>query len=47
MTESAWCFWKCEELRMQTLVQNFGKILSRLLYTYLHPLLGADEDSGV
>jgi hypothetical protein len=35
-----------QKLRMQIVYNGLPKFLGRLLYAYLHPLLGADELSG-
>jgi hypothetical protein len=35
-----------QKLRTQIVYNGLPKFLGRLLYAYLHPLLGADELSG-
>ncbi len=35
-----------QKLRMQIVYNGLPKFLGRLLYAYLHPLLGVDELSG-
>jgi hypothetical protein len=41
-----WLPEKQQKLRTQIVYNGLPKFLGRLLYAYLHPLLGADELSG-
>jgi len=46
VTKSSHCFCKCNKTEDPDSGQWFVQILGILLYTYLHPLLGADKAVG-
>ncbi len=46
MTVSSQCFQKCKTQDINNCINFLPGILSRLLYTYLHPASGADEVRG-